>query len=173
MDKLLTKIGVILSFVRYLIFLLIFLLLVGVAGIFFGGQNSQGNFIFDYGDFIIEAPIIYPLLILIMAIVICFIFIKLLGIWSRLLLEFSNDKYFKIKNLKYLKQSFLFLISSTILQLLINLVINILNIDNVSSLFDFSIKNYLINILFLALNYFLIIVFKKGYYIQKENEEII
>ena len=108
-----------------------------------------------------------------MAIVICFIFIKLLGIWSRLLLEFSNDKYFKIKNLKYLKQSFLFLISSTILQLLINLVINILNIDNVSSLFDFSIKNYLINILFLALNYFLIIVFKKGYYIQKENEEII
>ena len=60
MDKLLTKIGVILSFARYLIFLLIFLLLVGVAGIFFGGQNSQGNFIFDYGDFILKHQLFIP-----------------------------------------------------------------------------------------------------------------
>lgn len=173
MNKFLKTISFVLSFIRYLIFLLIFLLLIGVVGIFFGGQRNQGNFIFDYGDSIIKAPIIYPLLVLFMTIAISIIIIKLLKIWSSLLSDFSNGKYFNTENLKYLKQSFLFLISSTFLQFLINLIINFLNIDNVSGLFDFSIKNYLVNILFLILNYLLIIVFKKGYHLQKENEEII
>ena len=65
------------------------------------------------------------------------------------------------------------MLSLTIFQLLINLIINYLNIANVSGLFDFSIKNYLVNVLFLILNYLLIIIFKKGEHIQKENEEII
>lgn len=173
MNKFLKIIGFILSFTRYLIFLLIFLLLIGVVGVLFGGQRSQGNFIFDYGDSIVKTPIIYPLLVLFMAIAICFVVVKLLEIWSRLLLEFCNDTYFNANNLKYIKHSFLFLISLTLLQFFINLIINFLNVDNVSGLFDFSIKNYLFNILFLMLNYLLIIVFKKGQHLQKENEEII
>ena len=173
MNKFLKIISYILSLVRYVVWFVGLLLLVGVAGIFFGGQRSHGNFIFDYGNIIIKVPIIFPLLILFMTIAICFITIKLLKIWSILLLYFSNNIYFNTKNLKYIKNSFLFLLSLTIFQLLINLIINYLNTTNVSGLFDFSIKNYLVNVLFLILNYLLIIIFKKGEHIQKENEEII
>ncbi len=173
MNKFLKIISYILSLVRYVVWFVGLLLLVGVAGIFFGGQRSHGNFILDYGNIIIKVPIIFPLLILFMTIAICFITIKLLKIWSILLLYFSNNIYFNTKNLKYIKNSFLFLLSLTIFQLLINLIINYLNTANVSGLFDFSIKNYLVNVLFLILNYLLIIIFKKGEHIQKENEEII
>ena len=173
MNKFLKIISYILSLVRYVVWFVGLLLLVGVAGIFFGGQRSHGNFIFDYGNIIIKVPIIFPLLILFMTIAICFITIKLLKIWSILLLYFSNNIYFNTKNLKDIKNSFLFLLSLTIFQLLINLIINYLNTANVSGLFDFSIKNYLVNVLFLILNYLLIIIFKKGEHIQKENEEII
>lgn len=173
MNKFLKIISYILSLVRYVVWFVGLLLLVGVAGIFFGGQRSHGNFIFDYGNIIIKVQIIFPLLILFMTIAICFITIKLLKIWSILLLYFSNNIYFNTKNLKYIKNSFLFLLSLTIFQLLINLIINYLNTTNVSGLFDFSIKNYLVNVLFLILNYLLIIIFKKGEHIQKENEEII
>lgn len=173
MNKFFKIISYILSLVQYVVWLVVFLLLVGVAGIFFGGQRSHGNFIFDYGNFIIKVPIIFPLLTLFMTIAICFITIKLLKIWSILLLYFSDGKYFNTENLKYIKNSFLFLLSLTIFQFIINLIINYLNTANVSGLFDFSIKNYLVNVLFLILNYLLIIVFKKGEHIQKENEEII
>lgn len=173
MNKFLKIISYILSLVRYVVWFVGLLLLVGVVGIFFGGQRSHGKFIFDYGNIIIKVPIIFPLLILFMTIAICFITIKLLKIWSILLLYFSNNIYFNTKNLKYIKNSFLFLLSLTIFQLLINLIINYLNTANVSGLFDFSIKNYLVNVLFLILNYLLIIIFKKGEHIQKENEEII
>ena len=79
------------------------------------------------------------------------------------IIGFLDDNF---KNLKYLKKSFLFLLGLTIFQLSINLIFNYLNIDNVSGLFDLSIKNYFVNISFLILNYLLIIVFKKG-----ENSE--
>lgn len=145
----------------------------GVIGIFFGGQRSHGKFIFDYGDFIIRAPIIYPLLVLLMTVAMCFITIKLLKIWGILLLEFSDGRYFNVENVKAIKKSFLFLVSLTTVQLITNLILNHLNIGDVSGLFDFSIKNYLVNILFLLLNYLLIIIFKKGEHIQNDNEEII
>ena len=173
MNRFLKIIGYGLSLAQYVIWLLVFLLLIGVVGIFFGGQTSHGSFILDYGDFIINIPIIFPLLVLFMTIAMCFIVIKLLKIWSILLIDFSDGKYFNFKNLKYLKKSFLFLLGLTIFQLSINLIFNYLNIDNVSGLFDLSIKNYFVNISFLILNYLLIIVFKKGEKIQKDNEEII
>ena len=89
------------------------------------------------------------------------------------MIDFSDGKYFNFKNLKYLKKSFLFLLGLTIFQLSINQIFNYLNIDNVSGLIDLSIKNYFVNISFMILNYLLIIIFKKGEHIQKENEEII
>lgn len=61
MNKFLKIISYILSLAQYVVWLVVFLLLVGVAGIFFGGQRSHGNFIFDYGSFIIKVPIIFPL----------------------------------------------------------------------------------------------------------------
>ena len=173
MNRFLKIIGYGLSLAQYVIWLLVFLLLIGVVGIFFGGQTSHGSFILDYGNFIINIPIIFPLLVLFMTIAMCFIVIKLLKIWSILLIDFSDGKYFNFKNLKYLKKSFLFLLGLTIFQLSINLIFNYLNIDNVSGLFDLSIKSYFVNISFLILNYLLIIVFKKGEKIQKDNEEII
>ena len=173
MNRFLKIIGYGLSLAQYVIWLLVFLLLIGVVGIFFGGQTSHGSFILDYGNFIINIPIIFPLLVLFMTIAMCFIVIKLLKIWSILMIDFSDGKYFNFKNLKYLKKSFLFLLGLTIFQLSINLIFNYLNIDNVSGLFDLSIKNYFVNISFLILNYLLIIVFKKGEKLQKDNEEII
>ena len=173
MNRFLKIIGYGLFLAQYVIWLLVFLLLIGVVGIFFGGQTRHGSFIFDYGNFIINIPIIFPLLVLFMTIAMCFIVIKLLKIWSILMIDFSDGKYFNFKNLKYLKKSFLFLLGLTIFQLSINQIFNYLNIDNVSGLFDLSIKNYFVNISFLILNYLLIIVFKKGEKIQKDNEEII
>ncbi|MCF1284496.1 hypothetical protein [Streptococcus sinensis] len=114
MNRFLKIIGYGLSLAQYVIWLLVFLLLIGVVGIFFGGQTSHGSFILDYGNFIINIPIIFPLLVLFMTIAMCFIVIQLLKIWSILLIDFSDGKYFNFKNLKYLKKSFLFLLGLTI-----------------------------------------------------------
>lgn len=54
MNKFLKIISYILSLVRYVVWFVGLLLLVGVAGIFFGGQRSHGNFILDYGNIIIK-----------------------------------------------------------------------------------------------------------------------
>ncbi|MEX2783738.1 DUF2975 domain-containing protein [Streptococcus sp. H49] len=162
-----------LFFGRFLAILLIFVLTMGIGGIFLGRQNSLGTFIFDYGDFSIKLPIIYPLAVILIAISMCLVLIKIINIWIEILKSFQKDKYFCLENLEGLKRSAFLLSGFTILQLLLNLIFNYLNVENVSELFNFSIKKYLTNITLLTFNYLAIIVFKKGIDIQKENEEII
>ncbi len=158
---------------RYLIWILIFIMFIGIAGVLFGGQRNHWTFTFDYGDFITKVPIMIPLSILILLITISIFIIQLLKIWSELLFVFSDGQYFSDENLKKLKKSMIFLVLVTVFQFIINLIINYLNVENVSAVFDFSIKNYLVHAAFMLFNSILIIVLEKGSNIQKENEGFI
>ncbi|AND80110.1 hypothetical protein [Streptococcus pantholopis] len=172
-STLLKVIKSVLVFFKCLAILLIYTLAVGIVGVFLGGQNSHGVFSLDYGNFTVKLPIIYPLLVLLAAMSMCLILTRIINIWIKILKNFQKDRFFCLENLKGVKKSAFLLSGLTLLHFFLNLLFNYLNVGNVSELFDLSIKNYLINIIFLAFNYLAIIVFKKSFDIQKENEEII
>ena len=167
MKKILKITSHLLSLMRYPVWGINFLLFLGIVGVLFGGQRSHWMFTFDYGDSIINVPIIFPLVILILLIIILVFIIQLLKIWSKLLFGFS------VENLKKLKRSMIFLVLVTAIQLLINLIFNYLSVENVSEVFDFSLKNYVVHSVFILFNAILIIVLEKGKNIQKENEDFI
>ena len=56
---------------------------------------------------------------------------------------------------------------------IVNLIFNYLSVENVSEVFDFSLKNYVVHTVFILFNAILIIVLEKGKNIQKENEDFI
>lgn len=90
-----------------------------------------------------------------------------------MLFGFSKGQFFSVENLKKLKRSMIFLVLVTAIQLLINLIFNYLSVENVSEVFDFSLKNYVVHSVFILFNAILIIVLEKGKNIQKENEDFI
>ena len=85
MKKILKITSHLLSLMRYPVWGINFLLFLGIVGVLFGGQRSHWMFTFDYGDSIIDVPIIFPLVILILLIIIFVFIIQLLKIWSKLL----------------------------------------------------------------------------------------
>ena len=151
MKKILKITSHLLSLMRYPVWGINFLLFLGIVGVLFGGQRSHWMFTFDYGDSIIDVPIIFPLVILILLIIIFVFIVQLLKIW----------------------RSMIFLVLVTAIQLLINLIFNYLSVENVSEVFDFSLKNYVVHTVFILFNTILIIVLEKGKNIQKENEDFI
>ena len=173
MKKILKITSHLLSLMRYPVWGINFLLFLGIVGVLFGVQRSHWMFTFDYGDSIINVPIIFPLVILILLIIILVFIIQLLKIWSKLLFGFSKGQFFSVENLKKLKRSMIFLVLVTAIQLLINLIFNYLSVENVSEVFDFSLKNYVVHSVFILFNAILIIVLEKGKNIQKENEDFI
>ena len=60
-------------------------------------------FTFDYGDSIIDVPIIFPLVILILLIIIFVFIVQLLKIWSKLLFGFSKGQFLVVRILKIKK----------------------------------------------------------------------
>lgn len=173
MEIILRIIGHILNYIRYFLWVLILVLIIGILGILFGGQRRDWTFIFDYGEYSVKTSVFFPLISLLLVIILIVFIERLLKIWSKLLFLFGNGEYFKEENISLLKKSVIFLTLITVIQFVLNIVFNIFSVENTSNIFDFSIKSYLGPIIMLILNLMFIVLLKNGQKLKKENEEFI
>ena len=90
---------------------------------------------------------------------------------DKLLINFQE--YFCSENINLLSKVLLYQILFTGIQLLVNISLNFSKIADASSLFDLSLKDYLVNIVFIIINDIAIIMLKRGYKLQKDHDEII
>ena len=84
---------------------------------------------------------------------------------DKLLINFQDEEYFCSENINLLSKVLLYQILFTGIQLLVNISLNFSKIADASSLFDLSLKDYLVDIA--------IIMLKRGYKLQKDHDEII
>lgn len=161
------------SVIQFFAKVLIIFLGLGLVGIFFEGQRMGGTLLFSNGEYDLKIPIVFPILILWLTIMGTILMVFILQKWSDLFMSFSTGYIFNQENDRKIMSSLFLLIFVTFFQLLINVVINFMEIYNVSGLFDFSINFYVLNCFLIIIHIVLVIVFKKAKIIQDENEEFI
>lgn len=89
------------------------------------------------------------------------------------MINFQDEEYFCSENINLLSKVLLYQILFTGIQLLVNISLNFSKIADASSLFVLSLKDYLVNIVFIIINDIAIIMLKRGYKLQKDHDEII
>lgn len=163
----------IIKLIRYLSVLGIVVLFLGVFGVFGGGQYHNGNFALDYGNYVTDVSVLFPVVILFLAgLLMCLVY-KITIHLENVLNHFRQGEFFIVTNEKSLQRVLYYLLSFTVVQLFIHFVLNYLRYDNVSDLFNLSIKDYSVNIIFILINYVVIKVIEHGNQLQKNYDEII
>ena len=71
---------------------------------------------------------------------------------DKLLINFQDEEYFCSENINLLSKVLLYQILFTGIQLLVNISLKFSKIADASSLFDLSLKDYLVNIVFIIIN---------------------
>ncbi|MCR8967087.1 DUF2975 domain-containing protein [Streptococcus zalophi] len=102
------------------------------------------------------------IIIMIAAILILFSVIYFLNMLNRLLLHFSNNEYFSETNINLLNKMMMSLLIWTGIQMVSAMLFNFIKVDNVSGVFEFHLKDYLINIILMAIVYLGKLVLKNG-----------
>ena len=174
MKDIIFKVGrEVVKIVRYLSIAGIFVMVLGICGVFFAGQNHDGNFTLDYGYRSVQVSIWIPILVLIMTIILFYLLFRIMLALDKLLINFQEEAYFCSENIDLLSKVLLYQVLFTGIQLLINITFNHFQVGNVSNFFDLSFKDYLVNILLIIINDVAIVVLKRGYQLQKDHDEII
>ena len=145
----------------------------GIFAVFFARQNYGGLFTLDYGYQSIQVSVRIPIVVLIMAMVIFYLLFRIMRALDKLLINFQDEEYFCSENINLLSKVLLYQILFTGIQLLVNISLNFSKIADASSLFDLSLKDYLVNIVFIIINDIAIIMLKRGYELQKDHDELI
>ena len=105
--------------------------------------------------------------------IIFYLLFRIMRALDKLLIIFQDEEYFCSENINLLSKVLLYQILFTGIQLLVNISLNFSKIADASSLFDLSLKDYLVNIVFIIINDIAIIMLKRGYKLQKDHDEII
>lgn len=105
--------------------------------------------------------------------IILYLLFRIMRALDKLLINFQDEEYFCSENINLLSKVLLYQILFTGIQLLVNISLNFSKIADASSLFDLSLKDYLVNIVFIIINDIAIIMLKRGYKLQKDHDEII
>lgn len=114
-----------------------------------------------------KIPFIYYILILIIAIAILVSFIYLLHKVEQLIINFSKDDYFTEDNISLLQKIILAIIIWTSLQAIALLSFQICQVNNVSVIFNLTLKDYTINIIFLTIAYISKLTIHRGIQLKK------
>ncbi|MBJ7540595.1 DUF2975 domain-containing protein [Streptococcus sp. SL1232] len=174
MKDIILKVGrEVVKIVRYLSIAGIFAMLLGIFVVFFDGQNHDGHFTLDYGYRSVQVSVWFPILVLIMTIILFYLLFRMMLSLDKLLTNFQKEAYFCSENIDFLSKVLLYQVLFTGVQLLINMSFKYFQMENVSSIFDLSFKDYLVNILLIIINDVAIVVLKRGYQLQKDHDEII
>lgn len=173
MKDIILKVGrEVVKIVRYLSIAGIFVMLLGIFVVFFAGQNHDGHFTLDYGYRSVQVSVWFPILVLIMTIILFYLLFRMMLSLDKLLTNFQKEAYFCSENIDFLSKVLLYQVLFTGVQLLINMSFKYFQMENVSSIFDLSFKDYLVNILLIIINDVAIVVLKRGYQLQKDHDEI-
>lgn len=174
MKDIILKVGrEVVKIVRYLSIAGIFVMLLGIFGVFFAGQNHDGHFTLDYGYRSVQVSVWFPILVLIITIILFYLLFWMMLSLDKLLTNFQKEAYFCSENIDSLSKVLLYQVLFTGVQLLINMSFKYFQMENVSSIFDLSFKDYLVNIFLIIINDVAIVVLKRGYQLQKDHDEII
>lgn len=164
---------ILIKILRYLLITGLFFLMIGLIGVFVVYQSSEGMVSLPYNIPNERVPLMFLVLILIIAIGIflCFIFITIFA--EKLVANLRDDIYFVEENRDYISKIRLSLWIWTGLQLLVALLSSVFKVEHLSDLFEVSLGNYFWNILFLVVSYAGSSMMQRGIQLKQMNDEII
>ena len=93
--------------------------------------------------------------------------------FEKILVNLENKDYFFFFFSKYSRDILIALIVLTICQIISKLVFNYLKVDNISSVFNLTIKDYLTNIILMVIVFSSMIIFDTGKSLKEDSESII
>ncbi|TDE70333.1 DUF2975 domain-containing protein, partial [Streptococcus vicugnae] len=147
MKDIILKVGrEVVKIVLYLSIAGIFVMLLGIFGVFFAGQKHDGHFTLDNGYRSVQVSVWFLILVLIMTIILFYLLFWMMLSLDKLLINFQKEAYFCSENIDFLSKVLLYQVLFTGVQLLINMSFKYFQMENVSSIFDLSFKDYLVNI---------------------------
>ena len=93
--------------------------------------------------------------------------------FEKILVNLEKKDYFSDLNSKYSKNILIAILILTICQIISKLVFNYFKVDNVSGVFNLTIKDYLMNIIFMVIAFSSMIIFDTGKSLKEDSESII
>lgn len=93
--------------------------------------------------------------------------------FEKILVNLEKKDYFSDLNSKYSKNILIAILILTICQIISKLVFNYFKVDNVSGVFNLTIKDYLMNIILIVIAFSSMIIFDTGKSLKEDSESII
>ncbi len=93
--------------------------------------------------------------------------------FEKILVNLDKKDYFSDLNSKYSKNILIAILILTTCQIISKLVFNYFKVDNVSGVFNLTIKDYLTNIIFMVIAFSSMIIFDTGKSLKEDSESII
>lgn len=93
--------------------------------------------------------------------------------FEKILVNLEKKDYFSDLNSKYSKNILIAILILTICQIISKLVFNYFKVDNVSGVFNLTIKDYLTNIIFMVIAFSSMMIFNSGKSLKEDSESII
>lgn len=93
--------------------------------------------------------------------------------FQRILKNFTNNEYFSEDNYKCSKEILIAVVILTICQISARVSFSYIHIDDVSMIYDLSVKDYLLNMFFGMTAFISTILFKNGKILKDDSESII
>ena len=93
--------------------------------------------------------------------------------FEKILVNLEKKEYFSDLNSKYSKNILIAILILTICQIISKLVFNYFKVDNISGVFNLTIKDYLTNIIFMVIAFSSMIIFDTGKSLKEDSESII
>ena len=93
--------------------------------------------------------------------------------FEKILVNVEKKEYFSDLNSKYSKNILIAILILTICQIIFKLVFNYFKVDNVSGVFNLTIKDFLTNIILLVIAFSSMIIFDTGKSLKEDSESII
>ena len=89
--------------------------------------------------------------------------------FEKILVNLEKKDYFSDLNSKYSKNILIAILILTTCQIISKLVFNYLKVDNISSVFNLTIKDYLTNIIFMVIAFSSMIIFDTGKSLKEDS----
>lgn len=93
--------------------------------------------------------------------------------FEKILVNLEKKEYFSDLNSKYSKNILIAILILTICQIISKLVFNYFKVENISGVFNLTIKDYLTNIIFMVIAFSSMIIFDTGKSLKEDSESII
>jgi len=93
--------------------------------------------------------------------------------FEKILKNFEDREYFKEENSRYTRNILISIAVLTLVEMVSALVFHSINTDNVSLVFDLSIKDYFVNGILMLIAFGAMILFHKGKELKDDSESIV